>query len=65
MALKRLSLQHECIGHCEFNKFAEASYKYMHTITEEQRARLGELNKEKRQKEIFEKVNTSMENGIK
>ena len=44
---------HECIGHCEFDKFAEASYRSMHTITEEQRARLGELDKKKRQKEIL------------
>ena len=28
---------HECIGHCEFDKFAEASYRSMHTITDEQR----------------------------
>lgn len=27
---------HECIGHCELDKFAEASYRSMHTITEEQ-----------------------------
>lgn len=44
---------HECIGHCEFDKFAEASYRSMHTIKEEQRARLGELDKKKRQKEIL------------
>lgn len=44
---------HECIGHCEFDKFAEASYRSMHTITEEQRARLGELDKKKRRKEIL------------
>ena len=44
---------HECIGHCEFDKFAEASYRSMHTITKEQRARLGELDKKKRQKEIL------------
>lgn len=44
---------HECIGHCEFDKFAEASYRSMHTITEEQRTRLSELNKKKRQKEIL------------
>lgn len=44
---------HECIGHCEFDKFAEASYRSMHTITEEQRARIGELDKKKRQKEIL------------
>lgn len=44
---------HECIGHCEFDKFAEASYRSMHTITEEQRTHLSELNKKKRQKEIL------------
>lgn len=44
---------HECIGHCEFDKFAEASYRFMHTITEEQRARLNELDKKKRQREIL------------
>ena len=44
---------HECIGHCEFDKFAEASYRSMHTITEEQRTRLSELDKKKRQKEIL------------
>jgi DNA (cytosine-5)-methyltransferase 1 len=44
---------HECIGHCEFDKFAEASYRSMHTITEEQRMRLSELDKKKRQKEIL------------
>lgn len=27
---------HECIGHCEFDKFAEASYRAMHTATAEQ-----------------------------
>jgi len=44
---------HECIGHCEFDKFAEASYRSMHTITEEQRTLLGKLDKKKRQKEIL------------
>lgn len=44
---------HQCVGHCEFDKFAEASYRSMHTITEEQRARLGELDKKNRQKEIL------------
>lgn len=28
---------HECVGHCEVDKYAEASYRSMHTITEEQR----------------------------
>lgn len=44
---------HECVGHCEFDKFAEASYRSMHSITEEQRTRLSELDKKKRQKEIL------------
>ena len=44
---------HECIGHCEFDKFAEASYRSMHTITDEQRAFLNSLDRKKRQKEIL------------
>lgn len=44
---------HQCVGHCEFDKFAEASYRSMHTITEEQRAFLNSLDKKKRQKEIL------------
>ena len=44
---------HECVGHCEFDKFAEASFRSMHTITEEQRAFLNSLDKKKRQKEIL------------
>lgn len=44
---------HECVGHCEFDKFAEASYRSMHTITEEQREYLSTLTKQKRQKEIL------------
>lgn len=27
---------HECIGHCEFDRYAEASYRAMHTATKEQ-----------------------------
>ena len=44
---------HECIGHCEFDKYAEASYRSMHTITEEQRAYLLTLPLKQRQKEIL------------
>lgn len=44
---------HQCVGHCEFDKFAEASFRSMHTITEEQRAFLNSLDKKKRQKEIL------------
>ena len=44
---------HECIGHCEFDKFAEASYRAMHTATAEQLKHLASLPKHKRQKEIL------------
>lgn len=44
---------HECVGHCEFNKSAEASYRSMHTITEEQREYIVTLDEKKRQKEIL------------
>ena len=44
---------HECIGHCEIDKFAEASYRSMHTITEGQRKYLLSLPLKKRQKEIL------------
>ena len=44
---------HECVGHCEFDKFAEASYRSMHTITEGQRDYLLSLPKKERTKEIL------------
>ena len=44
---------HKCVGHCEFDKYAEASYRSMHTITEEQRAYLLTLPLKQRQKEIL------------
>lgn len=44
---------HKCIGHCEFDKYAEASYRSMHTITEEQRKYLLTLSLKQRQKEIL------------
>lgn len=44
---------HECVGFCEFNKFATASYISMHLLTDEQRKRLDELPQRKRQKEIL------------
>ena len=31
---------HECVGHCEFDKFAEASYRAMHCTTEAERQEL-------------------------
>lgn len=45
---------HECVGHCEVDKYAEASYRSMHTITEEQREYLLTLPLKQRQKEILQ-----------
>ena len=44
---------HKCMGFCEGDKFATASYTSMHLITEEQRAYLATLGLKKRQKEIL------------
>ena len=44
---------HECVGFCEFDKFAVASYTSMHLITEEQREYLATLDLKARQKEIL------------
>lgn len=44
---------HTCVGFCEFDKFAVASYTSMHLITEEQRKHLAEMPMNKRQKEIL------------
>ena len=44
---------HECVGFCEFDKFATASYISMHLLTDEQRKNLDELPQKKRQKEIL------------
>lgn len=44
---------HECVGHCEFDKYAEASYRSMHTITDKQREHLMTLPLKQRQKEIL------------
>ena len=44
---------HQCVGHCEIDKFAEASYRSMHTITEAQREYLLTLPKNKRVEEIL------------
>lgn len=44
---------HECVGFCEFDKFATASYISMHLLTDEQRGKLDELPQKKRQKEIL------------
>ena len=44
---------HECVGFCEFDKFATASYTSMHLITNEQREYLSSLTLKQRQKEIL------------
>jgi DNA (cytosine-5)-methyltransferase 1 len=44
---------HECVGFCEFDKFATASYISMHLLTEEQRKALEDIPIKKRQKEIL------------
>lgn len=44
---------HKCVGFCEWDKFAAASYTSMHLITDEQRAYLATLDLKKRQKEIL------------
>ncbi len=45
--------RHECVGFCEFDKFATASYISMHLLTEEQRKILEDIPIKKRQKEIL------------
>ena len=42
---------HKCVGFCEFDKYARASYISMHLITEEQRQKLAEMPLQQRQKE--------------
>ena len=44
---------HECVGFCEYGKFAVASYTAMHLITDDQREYLYTLPLKKRQKEIL------------
>ena len=44
---------HNCVGFCEWDKYARASYISMHVLTEEQRSYLATLDLKKRQKEIL------------
>lgn len=44
---------HRCVGFCEFDKFAVASYTSMHLITDEQRELLATMPLKQRQKEIL------------
>lgn len=43
---------HECVGFCEYDKFAYGSYVSMHLLTNEQRERLMTMPKNKRIKQI-------------
>ena len=44
---------HECVGFCEWDKYATASYTSMHLITDKQREYLNTLTLKQRQKEIL------------
>ena len=44
---------HECVGFCDFDKFAVASYTSMHLISDKQREYLSTLTMKQRQKEIL------------
>ena len=44
---------HKCVGFCEWDKFATASYTSMHLIKNEQREYLSSLTLKQRQKEIL------------
>lgn len=44
---------HECVGFCEWDKYATASYTSMHLITDKQREYLNTLTIKQRQKEIL------------
>lgn len=51
---------HKCVGFCEFDKFAVASYTSMHLLTDQQREKLKEIPIKKRQKEV---LNDEYRNG--
>lgn len=51
---------HECVGFCEFDRFAVASYTSMHLLTDSQRNYLMTLPLKQRQKEI---LNEEYRNG--
>ena len=44
---------HKCVGFCEWDKYATASYTSMHLITDEQREYLSSLTLKQRRKEIL------------
>lgn len=43
---------HICVGHCEIDKYADMSYRMMHTLTDKQRKHLLHMDFKKRQVEI-------------
>lgn len=43
---------HTCVGHCEIDKYADASYRMMHILNDEQKNKIMELPKSQRVKEI-------------
>lgn len=47
---------HKCVGFCEWDKYAAASYISMHLITNAQRAELSAMSLKQRQKEILKEV---------
>ena len=52
---------HECVGHCEIDKYADASYRMMHTVTEEQRQKLLEMPFKERLTEVRKEEYTNGE----
>lgn len=44
---------HKCVGFCEFDRFARASYISMYLLNDEQRARLAAMDMKQRQQEIL------------
>lgn len=44
---------HRCVGFCEWNKYAAASYTSMHLINDDQRQNLEKMTLKQRQKEIL------------
>lgn len=47
---------HKCVGFCEYDKFAVASYTSMHLIDQEQEEILMEMPQKQRQKEILKEL---------
>lgn len=47
---------HKCLGHCEIDKYADASYRMMHTVTEEQREYIKSLPMKDRITEIRKEI---------